>query len=472
MAGLVLDPWQQFVITSALGERTDGRWASFEVGVEVARQNGKGGVIEARELTGLYLLGERLIIHSAHEFATSLEAFHRLLALIEGCPDLERRVKRVSRAHGEEGIELRGGQRIRYKTRTAGSGRGFTGDCLFFDEAMNIPERMHAALLPTLSARPNPQVWYTGSAVDQEAMEHGTVFARVRERALKGDDPSLAYFGWGAPFDHPDDVTEAAMADPQVWALANPGLGIRIRPEHVAHEQRSMNARTFAVERLGVGDWPSTDGSSEAKITAEAWARCLDEGSACGDPVCFVFDVTPDRKWSAISVAGWRADGLAHVEVVESRSGTGWVADRLVELVGSHRTLGVAYAKGSPAASLVKALANPELAVALKLAGIEAPGDLENRLTAAGVKLVAISRPDEARACGSFFDAVQQATVRHLGTTELEQARRGAATGPLGDAWVWARKSSNANIAPLVAVTLAHWGLRTIPEVNRSVAFL
>jgi hypothetical protein len=56
-------------------ERADGKWAAFEVGLNVARQNGKGSILEARELAGLFLLGERLIIHSAHEFATSLEAF-------------------------------------------------------------------------------------------------------------------------------------------------------------------------------------------------------------------------------------------------------------------------------------------------------------------------------------------------------------------------------------------------------------
>ncbi len=33
MAGLELDPWQQFVLTHALGEREDGRWAAFEVGL-------------------------------------------------------------------------------------------------------------------------------------------------------------------------------------------------------------------------------------------------------------------------------------------------------------------------------------------------------------------------------------------------------------------------------------------------------
>ena len=61
-AGLSLDPWQEFVIENALGTRDDGKWAAFEVGVNVPRQNGKGGILEARALAGLFLLAERYII--------------------------------------------------------------------------------------------------------------------------------------------------------------------------------------------------------------------------------------------------------------------------------------------------------------------------------------------------------------------------------------------------------------------------
>ena len=116
--------------------------------------------IEARELAGLFLLGERLIIHSAHQFDTSLEAFRRLETLIEGSDELSRRVKKATHSHGEEGIELLNGQRIRFRTRTKGGGRGFTGDCLILDEAMVLSEAFYGALLPTLSARSmtaNPQ---------------------------------------------------------------------------------------------------------------------------------------------------------------------------------------------------------------------------------------------------------------------------------------------------------------------------
>jgi phage terminase large subunit-like protein len=294
--GLDLDPWQQHVIVNAMGERaSDQKWAAFEVGVVVPRQNGKGGIIEARTLGGLYLLSERLLVHSAHQFDTSLEAFHRLLAIVEGNDWLSRRVKKVSRSHGEEGITLTNGQRVRFRTRTKGGGRGFTCDCLFIDEAMILPTASKGALVPTLSAVPNPQVWYLGSAVDQDVHEHGVEFSRVRSRGCAGEDRSLAYFEWSVPGEV-HEISEQVATDPQSWAQANPALGIRISEEHVAREQASLAHRTFAVERLGVGDWPDPSDAGEHVIDPEMWRRRTDvESRIVGQP-CIAFDVTPDRE--------------------------------------------------------------------------------------------------------------------------------------------------------------------------------
>jgi hypothetical protein len=436
MAGLVLDPWQRFVMVNALGEREDGKWAAREVGVEVPRQNGKGGLLEARELAGLFLLGERLIIHSAHEFATAEQALERMAALLEGSPTLWRHVDRVKRSHGQEGIYLTDGRSLRYKTRTKGGGRGFTADCVILDEAMHIPEAMHGALFPTLRAIPNPQVWYTGSAVDQESMENGVVFARVRERAVSGDGTGLAYFGWSPPFDKPGDIPDSALDDPEVWAQANPALGIRIDADYMAQERESMDTRTFAVELLGVGDWPRVTGADGAVISIKSWLSLVDPASTPTDPLMFAFDVAPDRLSAAVTAAGWRDDGLAHVEVMEHKRGTpGWVVEYLAERVERHQPAGVFCDERSPAASLVTALEN------------------------AGVRVTVLKSTDQAKACGAFFDAVDQRTIRHLGTNELVNALRGAVQRPLGDAWGWSRKNSTVDITPLVAGTIATWAL-------------
>ena len=435
-AGLELDPWQADVLRCSLAQRPDGKWAAFEVGVMVSRQNGKGTILEARELAALFVVEEQLTIHSAHQFDTSLEAFRRLLFLIEDNPDFDRQIKRVSRSHGEEGVELKSGRRVRFRTRTKGGGRGFAADCLILDEAMMLPEFGYGALLPTLSARPNPQVFVTGSAVDQETHRDGVVFARMRERGMSGEDPRLAYFEWSVDKDHPDELDDEMLADVGAWAQANPALGLRISEEGTASELRALDGRTFAVERLGVGDWPDTAGSLHV-INMTKWAKLTDPDSQLTGQPSFALDVAPDRSTSAIGVAGGRADSLCHVEVAKQQAGTGWVVAELKRMVGEHRGRLVVVDGASPAASLVKTLED------------------------AGVAVKVTSAPEMAAACGLFFDGVEQARFRHLGEPVLRQALKAAAKRPLGDAWAWSRKNSKADISPLVAATLAFWAAET-----------
>jgi phage terminase large subunit-like protein len=436
MAGLHLDPWQASTLTDMLGEREDGSWAAFEIGICEPRQNGKDGLLEGRELTGLFLLEEGLIVHSAHQFDTSLEHFRRLLQRIEETPDFDRRVKRVSRSHGEEGIELKGGQRIRFRTRTKGGGRGFSGDLVIFNEAMDIPESTHAAILPVLSARSvtgNPQVIYTGSPVDKWVHDNGLVFARVRERGLAGEDDSLAYFEWSPDCEEPSEAGEL-LDDPEAWAEANPALGIRISAEHIERERRSMDPRTFAVERLGIGDWPDTSGVDAQVISDENWRACEDTGSVLADPIWLSFDVTPDRSSASIAAAGRNGDGAPHTEIVERKRGTGWVVERLQDLIERHDVAGVICDGSGPAASLLAPLEQLDIEVTV------------------------VTAKEHAQACGNFFDACEGHTLRHLGTPELAAAVKGAAQRPLGDAWAWSRKNSTIDISPLVAATLAVWG--------------
>ena len=165
-AGLVLDDWQEFVLDQGLARRDDRMWAAFEVALIVSRQNGKGSILEALELAALFLddFGVNLILHSAHEFKTAAEAFLRIRTLIADNPLFSQRVERIRTGVGSESIELKNGKRLRFVARSKGSGRGFTSDLVILDEAYALGSKEMAALLPTLSARPNPQVWYTSSA--------------------------------------------------------------------------------------------------------------------------------------------------------------------------------------------------------------------------------------------------------------------------------------------------------------------
>jgi phage terminase large subunit-like protein len=265
-AGIVLDDWQAYVLDQSLGERAGNKWAAFEVGLIVSRQNGKGTCLEARELAGLFLFGEELILHSAHEFKTAADAFRRIAALIQDNRQFSRHVKRIRTANGSEMIELKSGQRLRFVARSAGSGRGFSADAVILDEAYELGDKEMEALLPTLSARPNPQVWYASTAGNPDSVQLG----RIRDRGLKGGDPSLAFFEWSA--EETDDP-----ADPVTWAKANPGLGIRISGEYVRREQASLSPDGFARERLSIGDYPVEGADNWSTIGRDAWEACARE---------------------------------------------------------------------------------------------------------------------------------------------------------------------------------------------------
>ncbi|MEE3918208.1 hypothetical protein V2I01_04925 [Micromonospora sp. BRA006-A] len=83
-AGRPLDPWQVDAVTLMLAVRDDAKWACFEYCEWVCRQQGKGAILEARALTGFLLLGEELIMWSAHEYKTAMEAFRRVKGTSSG----------------------------------------------------------------------------------------------------------------------------------------------------------------------------------------------------------------------------------------------------------------------------------------------------------------------------------------------------------------------------------------------------
>jgi hypothetical protein len=430
--GVELDAWQADVLEGGMGVDQEGKWSAFEAAVNVARQNGKGEILLSRVAYGLFELGERLTIWSSHQTDTSMEAFYRLVGFIEDNEDLTRLVARngIRYANGTEGVKLVDGRRIRFMTRSKSRARGWTCDVLVLDEAMFLAEFSHGAMLPTLSATPNPQVWYAGSAVDQEIHEQGIVFSRVRERGHAGGAKSLAYFEWSVDADGPLALDDEQLDSPEVWATANPALGVRISAEHVSHERAAMDARTFAVERLGVGDWPRTDHVAEGVITAEEWAALCDPDSVMGDPVVFAFDVSPDRR-ASIAAAGSREDGLYHVEVVRNQAGTAWVIPALLEL----------RERWEPAAIVCDGYGAESLLAQAEEAGLD---------------VTPTSAAQLVMACGRFLDETREQGFRHLGSGELGEAVKAARTRPLGDAgWAWSRRGSLVDISPLVAATLA-----------------
>ncbi|MGW6566451.1 terminase [Streptomyces sp. NPDC054975] len=436
-----------------MGEKPDGSWASFEVAFNVPRQNGKGGIIEARELWGLFIGGEELILHSAHEFKTAKNAFKRIERLIRQTPDLHKRVKHYRQTVGEEGIELHTGQLLRFIARSKGSGRGFTGHCNVMDEDMILGDTEMDALLPTMAAVEDPQIWYAGSA----GIGHPSVqLGRLRRRALAAietgtPDPSLAYMEWSAD-PHRDECPAACDAHDDAASDAavlksNPGVGYRLTLEKVARERATLSPAGYARERLGVGEYPSDGTDTWQVIGEDAWRALADPKANMEGPYSFAIDATPERTHAAIAVAGpWR--GGTHVEVPEHRPGMGWVVERAKELHRKWRPRCWVVDEGGPAGSLIQ-----DLEDALSEVEQELTGNPEAR-----VEVVKPKARQIAQGCGQFYDAVSDQSLSHFDPPPLAVALAGAQKRPLGDAWAWARRNVGVDISPLVAATFAKWG--------------
>lgn len=439
-----MDVEQEFILGAMLGRREDGKWQCREIGVNVPRQNGKGEALIARELFGLFELGEMKIIHTAHEFKTSQSHFGRVEAVVRNSPELMAQIKRAPSGriigfrygNGDEAIELQSGAKLEFRTRTKTGMRGFEGVYLLvLDEAMIINEAGYSSALPIIRATKSPrgpQVILTGSAVDQETMDHALVWTRLRERGLAGEDKDMAYLEWSVDAEHPDDLSDEQLLDVELWKQVNFALVRgRVEVEHMEWERRAMSARGFAIELLGVGDYPPTDLSADQLVSVEAWNGLEDPDAKVLDPICLGFDVSPDRK-SAIVASGYGEDGRLVVEVVHSGDGTGWLTDRLRALYEKHEVAEIVCDGYGPAAAMAR------------------------KAEEAGISVRRFDSNEYGMACNEFVNAVGEDSLRHLGQDEMLAAIRGARARPLVDRWAWSRTKSTVNIAPLVAATLAH----------------
>lgn len=425
---------QKITLRLAMGERADGTWAASRVGDFGPRQGtGKNDKIAARELAGLILLGEPLIIHTAHEFPTANEAFLRLVALFENYDDLRKKVRRILYGNGTQSINLLSGQRILYKARTGGSARGFTKAALVvYDEAQHLVGSHVSASAPAKLANPNSQTWYAGSG----GLEGSRKAWEMRRQAILGIGGRLAYTEMtGETVEVVGDKIVCHAPDPtdkEAWYRSMPGLGRWVTEESMQALYDELGPEDFAREGLCV--WDPEPGVSAGVIPAEDWSACSDPEHAQSGSLVYALDVSPEGRSCSVAAS----DGT-HLEVVKHQEGTAWVVPTLV-------------AKADVFGEIVLDPAGPA-------------GVLVAPLEAAGVKVRQVKTREAIQACGQFLTAVEDGTVRHLGQPMLDAAVANADRREVGDGgWLWSRLRSSVDISPLVAVTLARWAaLATAP---------
>lgn len=423
-----LDVWQKESLDDHCAENADGSWVTIESAEEVGRQNGKGEIINALILLHLFVLSTRTVIYSAHEFKTAKETYEKISSLVRNTPELHAKVRNYYNSNENTSIVLKSGQRLRFLTRSKDGGRGFTGDVIIFDEAFNISLSAMSAILPTLSSKPNPHIYFFSSA--GKASTESDVLRNLKARGEAGDT-SLVWRSFSAD-------PEADTDDIEAHVQANPAWGIRITERFVAVERQNMTEAEYRRERLGIWD---VVGGKSSLIAATSWADTLELNGTMPDGTMVVgVAVSPDREWSSVAVAGVRLDGLPYGEVVEDAEGVDWLLPYLVGFRERNDVDCFVIDQAGPAATL--------------LAGF----------ISAGLNVKVTDTTNYKAACAGIVDAVKYGKFRHRDQPVLTSAALGVREHRVGDSWVFARRDSGVRISPLEAVTLAVWGLVPAPK--------
>ena len=465
---ITLLPWQKWLLIHALELTADGEFRFRTVVLLVARQSGKSTLMLVLTLWRMYLDRAQLVIGTAQNLDLSEELWDSAVELAESIPELASEIPRngVVRNNGKKALKLRTGERYKVAAASRKGGRGFSGDLILMDEL-----REHhsfdswSAVTKTTMARSRAQIWAASNAGDAMSI----VLRRLRALAhqalgwpdgnedeaslgsfdegddLEDDADSLGIFEWSAP-------PKCLRSDRDAWAQANPSMGYTITERAIAAAMRTDPDSVFRTEVLC--QWITT--AAGGPYPDESWNDCLDNDSkiADGSKVGACVDVSTDRSWSHIVFAGYRDDGLVHVEVVATRAGTDWVLPWLVERKASLAAVTL-QANGAPVSSLWDDLA--------------AKNDDDEPL----LPMVKWEGSELAKACGSFYDAVTHRSednkpaplIRHLAQPALDVAASTASinVGP-GGAWLIDRKRSPTDASPLVAANGAVWVLDQIPS--------
>lgn len=328
--GSALDDWQRLIVDCWLGKDDDGNYTMTSGGLSVPRQNGKNVCLEARELFGLVVNGEK-ILHTAHQVKTSKKSFRRLAAIFENRrnPEIVGMVSKIRYTNGEEAIELDNGGVIQYSARSRQAARGFDGISLVvYDEAQELTDDQVEAIMPTLAASSTGtrQIIYTGTPPYPGCP--GQVFRRRRTVCTTNPGKHDSWHEWSVSA---DSVEEISLEDKTLWYNCNPALGIHLTEEFTTEEYRTASPDGFARERLG---WwsPVLERQEDLAIDAELWDACVSDEEKPEGKTAYGVRFSADGSEVCLCGAVIAADGMARISVIERKStsqGMRWLAEWL-----------------------------------------------------------------------------------------------------------------------------------------------
>lgn len=433
--GWGLMPWQRYVADVALEvDPATALFAYSTVGLTVPRQSGKstlvGGVLEHRTV---YRPRARTW------YTAQTREIARDWLLNEHSPGLQSSplapFAKVRRAQGSEGITYPHGGMLRIFAPLPASLHSKQSDLVVVDEAwahdLERGHQLDQAIVPTQATRPGAQVWKVSTAGDENSLWLWDTVTKGRAAVEAGRRDGICYFEFACP-------DELDPCDPAAWEQFHPAYGLTIGVVQMRAALEELGAAGFA--RAYGNRWPEGMGEAAAppRLPPGRWAAVQVPPIAlvpADVTVALGVDTDRDRTSAAIAVA-WRDAGGLRTELTDARPGTGWVLERLGDLIARWRPVAVALPADTPA------------------------GDIADTLATDGAPVVSIRGRDWPAACARFLAQVTEGTIRVGEHPALAAAAERAPGRDSGDGgWAWHRRGTTASIAPIIATTAASWGL-------------
>lgn len=417
--GRTAQEWQEIMLYDMLAVGDDGLWVHTKFGYSVPRRNGKNEIVAMRELYGLKA-GEH-ILHTAHRTTTTHSAWERLYDL---CEKAGLEIISSYRAYGKEHIEVEGGGKVEFRTRTSKGGLGEGFDLLVIDEAQEYQDDQESALKYVVSDSANPQTIFTGTP--PTPISSGTVFVSFRDAVLSGSTKNSAWAEWSVELKtDPNDI--------EAWYETNPSLGIVLTERKIADEIGS-DIMDFNIQRLGL--W--TRYNQKSAISRNEWESLTTSDLPSLQGKMFIgIKYAHNGQSVSMAVAVKTSDERVFVECIDCqsvRNGNSWIIDFLKAASVSVRRVVVDGASGQNL-----------LAQEMKDSGLKAP-ELPT------VKQVIIAH-------SAFEQALFSRSLCHMNQPSLTQAAANCEKRAIGSGGGFGYRSikDGVDVSLLDSVILAYW---------------
>lgn len=427
LMGTPLMPWQRMAADVALELDPDGRFHYKRVIITVPRQSGKTTMTLALGLHRTLTVPDGKVWYTAQTGQSARERF--IGDLVPPATKILGGAIEVKKGAGDTRLTFPPiGSQFRPHPPNDEYLHGEQSDLNLIDEPWAFSEikgdALIQALKPTQNTRPNAQTVYLSTMGDARS----TWWHSIVDNAREGNADRTCICDWGLP-------ESADPSDIEAVIDAHPAVGHTIEPQAIYDAAADMKLAEFARAYANI--------RTQTRVSvfpADVLKRAFSDDAMIADdsPVAFGVAVSWTRDRAVIASAGYGADGVPVVEIVDTRPGSAWCLDAIPQL-NKHNPLKIMVDARSPASTIA---ADPDMADHITIP--------DSRTIAAGT--------------AGLTDRINDGTIYLKRDSELGAAFDALALKTVGDLGsLIDRKHSAGSVAHIEAVMLALAGLEQAP---------